>query len=178
MFAKKKIQESFSLLHYVAKSRGNVYKKHSYKPRVFETDNNAFKLSFTYPFFALSDFHRPWRLNNMSGTPALAATVAPPERKLCKPKRFLSNPIFSSSVSKIFLILEYDNGLLDFRRYCDFFVFVTARNIYSSSSCMLAVSKYNFKLETGQNLLSDLLINFQLPSRYISVLLFSINSFR
>ena len=60
----------------------------------------------------------------------------------------------------------------------DFFVFVTARNIYSLSSCMLAVSKYKFKLETGHSLLSDLLINIQLQSRYISVLLFSINSFR
>jgi hypothetical protein len=43
-----------------------------YIPKFFETDNFASRLSDMYPSFAFSDFQRPWRLNNLSFTPALA----------------------------------------------------------------------------------------------------------
>ena len=54
----------------------------SYKPSWLDTCSLFSIESSMYPSFAVSDFHLPWRLNNLSGIPALAALVAPPARKL------------------------------------------------------------------------------------------------
>ena len=48
----------------------------NYKPKLLFTDNLAFKESSTYPFFSVSDCDLPCLLNNLSGTPLLAAAVA------------------------------------------------------------------------------------------------------
>ena len=45
-----------------------------------------------YPSLADSDFHRPCLLNSLSGTPLLAAAVAPPALKLCNPYCSAGNP--------------------------------------------------------------------------------------
>jgi hypothetical protein len=46
-----------------------------------------------YIFRPLSLFHRPCFLKSLSSTPALAAAVAPPDRKLCRQYLDFSKPI-------------------------------------------------------------------------------------
>ena len=72
--------------------RGIISTKNGERLRSQETDKSDAMESFTYPSFAVSERHRPWRLNNRSGTPAWAAVDAPPALRLCRPNCLASNP--------------------------------------------------------------------------------------
>ena len=67
-------------------------KIHCYNFKLFETDKRASFESFTYPSLAVSDCHRPCRLNSLSAMPALAAAEAPPALKLRRPRLAVSYP--------------------------------------------------------------------------------------
>ena len=54
-----------------------------YKPMLLDTDSLWSAESSIYPSLALSDHHLPYLLKRRSGTPAFAATVAPPTLRLC-----------------------------------------------------------------------------------------------
>ena len=68
----------------------------SHRPSLLETDSKEETESLIYPSLADSERQRPWRLNSLSGTPALAAAVAPPDLKLCTPNNLESKPRLES----------------------------------------------------------------------------------
>jgi hypothetical protein len=57
----------------------------NYKPKFCDTLNLSAKQSLIYPSLAFSLRHQPCLLKSLSLIPLLAAAVAPPDLKECKP---------------------------------------------------------------------------------------------
>ena len=128
-------------------------KTKGYSPNCCDTYKRFVMESSTHPSFAPSDFHRPCLLKRRSWTPALAAAVAPPALRLCRP--YLSggcpssiNFFLNSSLSVLYIIRPAD---LSFSPSLDL-VIALKRN---RSLCwsMLATLMYFSNIATGHVLL-------------------------
>ena len=58
-------------------------------------------------------------LELLSGMPAFAAVVAPPDLRLCRPNLFFGSPIVSNASRTTSLALEYDKGFWLFYKRAD-----------------------------------------------------------
>ena len=82
-----------------------------YKFNDFDTDNRARRSDAMYLSFAESVFQRPCRSMESCVSPALAAAVAPPTRKLCVPYGEEFKPISDNFAFKSSRVLVYDRGI-------------------------------------------------------------------
>ena len=84
------------LLQHTQHSIGSQRRLHNHKFDLFDTLRRDLTEFFTYLSLVDSERQCPCHLKGRSGTPALAAAVAPPAQKLCMLNLVASNPMLNN----------------------------------------------------------------------------------